>query len=84
MQYGEQIDSETILEAEEWEGELNSNPKLKPLSPEKEKFLFEKIDLSGITDWEQEDQRQVRDYLGSMVSYLHWMILIWAYFSGQT
>ena len=38
-----------------------SDLKLKPLSPEKERLLFEKIDLSGITDWEQEDQKQVRE-----------------------
>ena len=43
----------------EWERELKGDPGLKPLSPEKEKLLFEKIDLSGITNWEQEKQRQV-------------------------
>ena len=40
---------------------MTSDFKLKPLSPEKER-LFEKIDLSGITDWEQEDQKQVREF----------------------
>ena len=35
--------------------------RLEPLSPERER-LFEKIDLSRITDWDQEDQKQVREW----------------------
>ena len=31
------------------------------MSPEKERLLFEKIDLSGIIDWNQEEQKQVRE-----------------------
>ena len=58
--YEEQIDSETVQEAKE-KDELISELKLKPLSPEKERLLFEKIDLSGIADWDQEDQRQARE-----------------------
>ena len=58
--YEEQIDSETVQEAKE-KDELISDLKLKPLSPEKERLLFEKIDLSGIADWDQEDQRQARE-----------------------
>ena len=53
--YEEQIDSKTVQEAKEQKDELTSDLKLKPLSPEKERLLFEKIDLSGITDWDQED-----------------------------
>ena len=60
-QYERQVDSETMQEVEEQERELKSDPGLKPLSPEKEKLLFEKIDLSGITNWEQEDRRQVQE-----------------------
>ena len=31
-------------------------PKLEPLSPQKEKLLFEKVDLSGTKEWSSEDQ----------------------------
>ena len=41
-QYEEQIDFKTVLEVEELKYELKQDPKLKPLSPEKEKLLFEK------------------------------------------
>ena len=37
------------------------------MCPEEERLLFEKIDLSGITDWDQEDQRQVRELLREYV-----------------
>ena len=60
-QYEEQIDSKTIQDIEEQKKEHSDNIKLEPLSPEKEKLLFEKIDLSGIEDWDPEDQRQVRE-----------------------
>ena len=60
--YKEQIDPKTVQEAKEQKDELTSDLKLKPLSPEKERLLFEKIDLSRIADWDQEDKRQVREY----------------------
>ena len=59
--YEEQIDSETVQEAKEQKEELTKDLKLKTLSPEKEGLLFEKIDLSEITDWDQKDQEQVRE-----------------------
>ena len=36
-------------------------PKLEPLSPEKEKLLFEKVDLSGKKEWSSEDQEKVKE-----------------------
>ena len=59
-QYEEQIDSKTVQDVEEQKEEHSDNLKLEPLSPEKE-LLFEKIDLSGIKDWDPEDQTQVRE-----------------------
>ena len=44
--------------------------KLEPLSPKKEKLLFEKIDLTGINEWDPADQEEVRK-LRSMANYLH-------------
>ena len=31
------------------------------MSPEKEKLLFEKIDLSGVNEWSSEDQEKVKE-----------------------
>ena len=59
--YEEQIDSKTVQDVEEQKDEHFGNLKLGLLSPEKEKLLFEKINLSGIKDWEPEDQTQVRE-----------------------
>ena len=36
-------------------------PKLEPLSPEKEKLLFEKVDLLGTKEWSSEDQEKVKE-----------------------
>ena len=55
-QYEEQIDSKTVRGAGEPRDDLIKDIKLEPLSPEKERLLFEKIDLSGIIDWDQEEQ----------------------------
>ena len=60
-QYEEQIDSKTVQKAGEPKDELIYDLKLESLSPEKERLLFEKIDLSGIKDWDLEDQTQVQD-----------------------
>ena len=35
--------------------------KLEPLSLEKEKLLFEKVDLSGTKEWSSEDQEKVKE-----------------------
>ena len=59
-QYEEQIDSKTIQDTGEQKDEHPGNLELEPLSPEKEKILFEKIDLYGIKVWDPEDQTQVR------------------------
>ena len=32
---------------------------MEPLSPEKEKLLFEKIDLSGIREWNSDDKEGI-------------------------
>ena len=36
-------------------------PKLEPLSPKKEKLLFEKVDLSRTKEWSSEDQEKVKE-----------------------
>ena len=36
-------------------------PRLEPLSPEKEKLLFEKVDISGTNEWSSEDQEKVKE-----------------------
>ena len=59
-QYEEQIDSKTVQGVGEQKDEHPGDLKLEPLSPEKERLLFEKIDLSGIKDWDPEDQTQDR------------------------
>ena len=59
-QYEEQINSKTVQDVGEQKDEHPGDLKLELLSPEKEKLLFEKIDLSGIKDWDPEDQTQVR------------------------
>ena len=57
-EYEEQIDAKKIdLE----DLEQVKEPKLEPLSPEKEKLLFEKIDLSGANEWSSEDQEKVKE-----------------------
>ena len=38
-----------------------NEPKLEPLSPEKEKLLFEKVDLLGVKEWSSEDQEKVKE-----------------------
>ena len=40
---------------------MKTEIKLEPLSPEKEKLLFEKIDLTGISQWEPADQEEVKE-----------------------
>ena len=60
-QYEEQIDSKTVQEAGEPGDASIKDIKLEPLSPEKEGLLFEKINLSGIIGWNQEEQKQVRE-----------------------
>ena len=60
-QYEEQIDSKTNQDIGEQKNECPGNLELEPLSLEKEKLLFEKINLSGIKDWDPEDQRQTRE-----------------------
>ena len=58
-QYEEQIDSKTIQELES-QGKDKSG-KLEPLSPERERLLFEKVDLMGIEHWSLDEQEQVRE-----------------------
>ena len=60
-QYEEEIDSKTVQDLRGQNEEHSDDVKLEPLSPEKEKLLFEKIDLSGIESWDREDQKQVRE-----------------------
>ena len=55
-EYEEQIDAKKIEDSEQVK-----EPKLEPLSPEKEKLLFEKIDLSGANEWSAEDQEKVKE-----------------------
>ena len=54
-QYEEQIDSKTVQDVGEQKDEHPSELKLELLSSEKEKLLFEKIDLSGTKDWDPEE-----------------------------
>ena len=62
-QYEDQIDSQMIWDIENQED--NQVPeleiKLEPLSLEKEKLLFEKVDLTGISKWDPADQKEVRE-----------------------
>ena len=62
-QYEDQIDSQTIqgIENQEDNQAPESEIKLEPLSPEKEKLLFEKVDLTGISKWDPADQEDVRE-----------------------
>ena len=55
-EYKEQIDAKKIEDLEKVK-----EPKLEPLSPEKENLLFEKIDLSGANEWSSEDQEKVKE-----------------------
>ena len=62
-QYQEQVDSQTVQNILN-QGDnqvLEMEIKLEPLSPEKEKLLFERIDLTGISQWEPAEQEEVRE-----------------------
>ena len=63
-QYEDQIDSQTIWDMENQENNQapESEIKLEPLSPEKEKLLFEKVDRTGISKWDLADQEEVREF----------------------
>ena len=58
-EYEEQIDAKKIEDLEDLE--QVKEPKLEPLSPEKEKLLFEKVNLSGANEWSSEDQEKVKE-----------------------
>ena len=58
-EYEKQIDTKTIEDLEN--SDQTQEPKLEPLSVEKEKLLFEKVDLSGMKNWDTEDQERVRE-----------------------
>ena len=62
-QYEEQIDSQTIQYMENQNDcqASKSEIKLEPLSFEKEKLLFKKVDLTGISKWDPADQKVVRE-----------------------
>ena len=62
-QYEDQIDSQTIWDIENQENNQASKSeiKLELLSSEKEKLLFEKVDLMGISKWDPADQEEVRE-----------------------
>ena len=62
-QYKEQIDSQTIQDMGNQDDipASKSKIKLEPLSFEKEKLLFEKVDLMGISKWDPADQKAVRE-----------------------
>ena len=62
-QYQEQVDSQTVQDVLNQEDNQASETKIKlePLSPEKEKLLFDKIDLTGISQWEPAEQEEVRE-----------------------
>ena len=62
-QYQEQADSQTVQDILN-QGDnqvLEMEIKLEPLSPEKEKLLFERIDLTGVSQWEPAEQEEVRE-----------------------
>ena len=58
-EYKEQIDAKKIEDLED--SEQVKEPKLEPLSPEKEELLFKKIDLLGTNEWSSEDQEKVKE-----------------------
>ena len=58
-EYEEQIDAKKIEDLENLE--QVKEPKLGPLFPEKEKLLFEKVDLLGAKEWSSEDQEKVKE-----------------------
>ena len=62
-QYQEQVDSRTVQDILNQEDNQISETKIKlePLSPEKEKLLFKKIDLTRISWWESTEQEEVRE-----------------------
>ena len=55
----EQIDAKQIEDLEDLE--QVKEPKLEPLSLEKEELLFKKIDLTGTNEWSSEDQEKVKE-----------------------
>ena len=62
-QYQEQVDSQTVQDVLN-QGDnqaLETKIKLEPLSPEKEKLLFDRIDLAAISQWEPAEQEEVRE-----------------------
>ena len=61
-QYQEQVDSQTVQDVLDQEDNqaLEMKFTLEPLSPEKEKLLFDRIDLTGISQWEPAEQEEVR------------------------
>ena len=58
-QYQEQVDSQTVQDILNQGDNQVLEIKLEPLSPEKEKLLFERIDLTGISQWEPAEQEEV-------------------------
>ena len=58
-EYKEQIDAKKIEDLEDLE--QVKEPKLEPLSPEKEKLLFEKVDLLGANEWSSKDREKVKE-----------------------
>ena len=62
-QYQGQVDSQTVQDVlnQEDNQALEMKIKLEPLSPEKEKLLFERIDLTRISQWEPAEQEEVRE-----------------------
>ena len=58
-EYEEQIDAKKIEHLEDLE--QVKEPKLEPLSPKKEKLLFEKVNLLGTKEWSSEDQEKVKE-----------------------
>ena len=55
------IDQEQSKENPEQKGsETNNRVKIPPLTPEKEKLLFNKIDLSGTNSWDPEHIEKTR------------------------
>ena len=58
-EYEEQIDAKKIEDLEDLK--QVKEPKLEPLSPEKEKLLFEKVDLFRTKEWSSEDQEKVKE-----------------------
>ena len=62
-QYQEQVALQTVQDIlNQGDSQVSEMKiKLEPLSPEKEKLLFERIDLTGISQWEPAEQEEVRE-----------------------